>query len=97
MNRFEQLRRFHHDHQLKAYTYAFMYAYPQTVPVEAHFTDSKTFVVNYQKMSTKGQAPKYWLVSSYIRSEDYDLDHNFDDTEIKNQSENLSKNKVNFL
>ena len=48
-------------------------------------------------MSTKGPAPKYWLVSSYIRSEDYDLDHNFDDTEIKNQSENLSKNKVNFL
>ena len=60
-----------------------MYADPQTNPVEEHFPATKTCVVKYNKMSTPVPVPKYWLRFSYTRSEDYELDQNFDDTEIE--------------
>ena len=57
------------------------------------FPTTKTFVVNYKKISTLGPVPEHWLEFSYIRSKYYDLYHNFDDTELKKQSDNKSKDK----
>ena len=58
--------------------YDFMYVYPETMPVEDHFTDTKPFVVNYKKISTLGTFPKHCLGFSYICSEDYQLYMDFD-------------------
>ena len=74
------MKRFHHDRRLQVYMYDFMYPDPETMPVEDHFPATKTFVVNYKKTSNPGTAPKHWLVFSYIRSEDYELDMNCYDT-----------------
>ena len=43
--------------------------------------------------STLGTVQKHWIVFIYIRSEYYKLDKNFDDTELKNQSDHTSKDK----
>ena len=51
--------------------YAFMYVDPETIPVEDHFTATKTFVDNYKKISTPRIVPKHWLVFSYIIYEYY--------------------------
>ena len=61
----------------------FMYVDLETILVEEYFPDTKTFVKNYKKISTPGPVPKYWLGFSHIRSEDYELDLNFDKTELK--------------
>ena len=60
--------------------YVFMYVDPDTIPVDDHLPYTKTVFVNYKKMSTPGPVPKHWLVFSYICSERYELDQNFDDT-----------------
>ena len=52
MDKYSQLKRFHHDRQLQAYMYDFMYVDPETISLEDHFPDIKTFAVNYKKMST---------------------------------------------
>ena len=54
MDKYSQLKRFHHDHQLLVYIYAFMYVDPETMSVEDHFPATKAIVVNYKKMSTPG-------------------------------------------
>ena len=54
-----QLKRFHHNRRLQVYMYDFMYVDPDTMPVEEHFTATKTYAVNYKKMSTPGPVPKY--------------------------------------
>ena len=72
MYKYAQLKRFPYDHQIQSYMYAFMYVDPQTIPVDEHFTDNKTFVVKYNKMSTPGPVPKYWIKFSYIGSEHYE-------------------------
>ena len=64
MNKYAQLKRFPHDHQLQVYMYDFMYVYPQTMPVGNHFPATKTFVVKYKNISTPGIVPKHWLVFS---------------------------------
>ena len=69
MYRYEQLKKFNHDRRLQVYMYYFMYVDPDTITVVGHFPDTKTFVVNYKKISTLGPVPKYWLVFSYIHSE----------------------------
>ena len=74
-----------------------MYVYSQTMPLEKHFTATKTFVVNHKKITTPGTIPKHWLEFSYKHSEDYELDHNFDDTKLKKQSEDTSNNKVKLF
>ena len=94
MYQYAQLKRFHHNFHLQVYMCDFMYVYPDTMPVEDHFTATKTFVVNYKKMSTQGPVPKHWLGQSYIRSEDYYSDQNFYDTELKKQSDNTSNDRV---
>ena len=60
-----------------------MYVDSETMPVGYHFTTTKQFVVNYKKMLTPGTVPKNWLGFIYIFSENYELDQNFDDTELK--------------
>ena len=52
MYKYEHLNIFHHDHLLKVYIFAFMYVNPETMPLDDHFTATKTFVVNYKKIST---------------------------------------------
>ena len=80
MYKYAKLRRFYHDCRLQFYIYDFIYVDVQTIPLEDHFTAKKAFVLNYKKISTPGSVPKHWLGFSYIRSEDYELDHNFDYT-----------------
>ena len=62
--------------------YDFMYVDPEIMPLNDPFPAKKIVVVNYKKMSIPGPIPKYCLLFTYIRSEDYDLDQNFDDTEF---------------
>ena len=71
MYKYSQLKRFHHDQRLQVYMYAFMYVYPQIMPVGDHFLDTKPFIVNYKKMSTPVPVARHWLVFSYICLEDY--------------------------
>ena len=80
MYNYARLKRFHHDFRLQFYMYAFMYVDPQTIPAGDHFPSTKLFFVNYKKISTPGPVPKHRLGFSYIRSKDYELDQNFDDT-----------------
>ena len=87
MYKYAQLKRFHHERRLQVYMYDFMYVYPETIPEEGHFTATKSFVAKYKKISTPGPVPKYWLGFSYICSEDYELDQNFDDIKLKKQSD----------
>ena len=75
------MKRFCHDLQLQVYMYAFMYVDPETITLEDHFPATKIFVVNYKKMSTPRIVPNNWLRFSYIRSEDYGLYQNLDETE----------------
>ena len=79
MNKYSQLKRFNHDRRRQFYMYAFIYVDPETTPVENHFPATENFFVNYNKISTPGTVPKHWLGFSYIRSDDYELDQNFDD------------------
>ena len=75
--------------------YAFMYVDPETMPVEDHFIATKIFVDNYRNISTPGIARKHWLVFSYIRSEYYELNHNFDETELNNNQ--TTHPKINLI
>ena len=80
MEIYSLMRRFHHGHWIQVYKYDFMYAVPKTMSEEGYFTDTITCVENSKKRSTLGPVPKLWLGFSDIRLEDYELDHNFDDT-----------------
>ena len=74
-----------------------MYVDTETIPVEDHFTATKTFVDNYNKISTPRTVPKHWLVFSYICSEDYELNHNFDETELNNNQTTHPKIKLIYF
>ena len=56
-----------------------MYVDPQTMSVEDLFPDTKTFVVNYKKISTPEPVPKHLMGCSYTCTEDYELYHNIAD------------------
>ena len=43
-----------------------------------YFPTTRSFVENYKKRSSPGPVPKHWLHFSYIHSEEYKLDLNFD-------------------
>ena len=58
--------------------YDFMYIDTQKLSVEVHFTTTKTFVVDNNKMSTPVTASKHCLEFSYISSEDHELGQHFD-------------------
>ena len=80
MNKYAQLKKFHIGHRLKVYMYAFMYVDPETVTMEDHFPATKSFFMNYKKISTPVTVPKHWLGFSYIRSKYYESDQSFDET-----------------
>ena len=54
-------------------------------------------VVKLKKKSTPEPVSKHWMLFSYIRSEDYELDKNFDDTEFKRQSDNTPNGTVKLF
>ena len=83
MYKYAYLKRFHHDYILQIYMYDFMYVDTQTMTAEDYFNATKEFVVNRKKISTTGPVTKHWMEFIYISSEDYELDQNFDDTELK--------------
>ena len=58
--------------------YAFMYVNPETILVEDYFTATQTFVENYGRISTPGPVPKCCFRFSFMCSEYYELDMNFD-------------------
>ena len=68
MDKYAQLKRFHHDRQLQVYMYAFMYINHQIMPLEDHFIATKTFLMNYKKISTPVTVPKNCIVFSRICS-----------------------------
>ena len=82
-DKYAQLNRFHLDFRLQVYMYDFMYVYPQKIPGEDNFPATRIFIMNYKNMSTPGLVPNIWLGFSYISLEDYELDKNFDGTELK--------------
>ena len=47
-----------------------------------YFPTTKFFVENYMQIPTPGKVPKYWIKFSYIGLEDYELDLNFNETEM---------------
>ena len=61
MDKYAQLKTFHHDRQLQVYMYDFMYVDTKTIPVEDYFPATKIFCNNYIKVSTPGPVPKHWL------------------------------------
>ena len=46
MDKYAQLKRFHHDHQLQFYMYALMYVDPETMIVEDNFPTTEIFSAN---------------------------------------------------
>ena len=58
MDKNAQMERIYHDQQLQVYMYDFMYVELDTMPPEDNFSDTRTFVDNYKKMSTPGPVPK---------------------------------------
>ena len=61
MNKYVQRKRFNSEQQLEVYMYALIHVDFETISVEYHFPDTKTFFVNYKKMSTPGTVLKHWL------------------------------------
>ena len=66
MNKYTQLKKFQHDHQLQVYMYAFMHVDPETMPAKDKFPSIKSYVENHKKTPTPGPVPKHWLRFSYI-------------------------------
>ena len=59
MDKYAQLKRFHHYHWLQFYMYTVMYVDPDVMPVEGYFPNTETFSYNYKKMSALGPVPKH--------------------------------------
>ena len=58
------------------------------------FPAKNIFVADFKKISTPVTVPKHWLGSSFIPLEYYELDMNFDETEMKIKSDHSSNDKV---
>ena len=97
MDEYAQLKRFDHDRLPQDYMHDLMYVYPETMPEEDHFSDTKTIVDNYKKMPTTGPVPKNWLGFSYIISKGYQLYQNFDETKLEKQLDHTSNDKVKLI
>ena len=46
MDKYAQLKGFHHNFELQVYMYPFKYFYPEIIPVEDYFLATKTCVKN---------------------------------------------------
>ena len=68
MDKYAQLKRFHHCRQIQIDMCDFMYVDLEAMPVEYPFPATKYFVGNYKKMSTPRPVPKHWIGFSYICS-----------------------------
>ena len=73
-----------------------MYVDTNTMSVEDHFPATKTFVVDYKKISITGTVPKHWIGFSYILSEDYELAQNFDETYFEKNQTTHPTTKLNY-
>ena len=82
MDKYVQMKRFHYERQLQVYTYAFMY-FDHEKTKEKYYFPSTICFEDYKKISTTGQFPKNWLGFSFIHSENYGLDMNFNETEFE--------------
>ena len=94
MDKYALLKRFHNDRWIQVYVYAFMYVNPKTIPVEDNFLDAKRIFDKYKKILTPAPVPKYWLVFSYMCSNDYELDVKFGEILLKRKSYHISNDKV---
>ena len=56
-----------------------MYVDTETMVEEGWFTATKTIVEKYKRRSTTVPVPNNFLVFSYIYSDDYELDLNFNE------------------
>ena len=55
MDTYTQLKRFHHDHGLQFYIYAFMYVDTKTILVEDYFPATKLLLVTTRKFQLQYQ------------------------------------------
>ena len=46
MDKYTQLKMFHHGRRLQVYMYSLIYVNPETIPVEDHFPTTKNYVEN---------------------------------------------------
>ena len=97
MDKYAQIKRFYYECTIQVRICDFMQVHPEKMAKEDYFTDTKTFVANYKKMSTPGLVPKHWLGSSYICSEYYEFDLNFDVIKIRSKSDQSSNNKAKLF
>ena len=74
-----------------------MYVDPETMPVEAYFPAKKTFIENYNKMSTPRPVSKHCLGFIFIQSYYHQLDMNFDETKLISKSYHTSNIKVQLF
>ena len=72
-----------------------MYVEPDTI-TEDGYLPYNIFFQDYNKRSTTRPFPKYLLRFSYICSEDYEWELNFDETEMKKKGDIFPKNKYPF-
>ena len=47
MDKYAQMKRFHHDRWLQVYIYVFMFIFPETIPDDPYFPDKKIYIENY--------------------------------------------------
>ena len=59
MDKYAQPKRLDQDHRLQVYMYAFIYVYPETMPVDEHFPATKMFSDKYNNISTPGPVPRH--------------------------------------
>ena len=91
------MKTFFYDRKIQVYMYAFIYDDPNTMSEEDYFPDTKIFFQKCNKISTPVPVPKNWLGFSYISSEYYHLDLNFDEIENKSKPDHSSYEKLNFF
>ena len=80
MDKYSQMKKFNYDLRLQVYMYAFMYVNTETIgDLTPMWSEKKTIVENYKKVSTPVPVTKHWLGFSYMRSEYYELYLKFDE------------------
>ena len=71
LDKYAQLKYFHHYCQIQVYMYHFIYVDTETITAEDQCTATIVFVL-IQKNSTPEPVPKHCLGFSYIHSADYE-------------------------
>ena len=97
MGKYALMNRCHRDLWLQVYMYNFMHYNTMILSEEDYFLDTKTFSENNKKISTPGLVSKTWIGFSYIRSEYYYFDIDFDESEINRKPDNLPNEKESLF